>query len=213
MSYRRKWIKKYGQIPEGKELHHIIPRHAGGTDDIDNIIAVTPEEHAELHMARYNELGDFRDLCAYHMIGYNFSEAHKISASAGGKIGGTKVFESKVGIFRSEEERKLWASMGGKVGAKVQMENGIGIHGQTPEERKAFARMGGIASPAFKDPKIQSENGKRGGVKNKGFIWINDGTKTLKYTKKQQELQPIDEWLKDNPKFKKGRKLNENSKD
>jgi hypothetical protein len=32
-----------------KHKHHIIPRHAGGTDDSSNIIELTVEEHAEEH--------------------------------------------------------------------------------------------------------------------------------------------------------------------
>lgn len=29
--------------------HHIIPRHAGGTDDPSNLVELTVEEHAEAH--------------------------------------------------------------------------------------------------------------------------------------------------------------------
>ena len=30
--------------------HHIVPRHAGGTDDPSNIIKLTVSEHAEAHL-------------------------------------------------------------------------------------------------------------------------------------------------------------------
>jgi len=48
--------------------HHIIPKHAGGTDDPANLITVTVDEHAELHLKRYKELGDPKDRDAYNII-------------------------------------------------------------------------------------------------------------------------------------------------
>ena len=44
--------------------HHIVPKHAGGTDDPDNLVRVTIEEHAELHLARYLEHGEWGDYIA-----------------------------------------------------------------------------------------------------------------------------------------------------
>ena len=45
-------------------LHHIVPKHAGGTDDPDNLVRVTVEEHAELHFARYLQYGEENDWLA-----------------------------------------------------------------------------------------------------------------------------------------------------
>lgn len=45
--------------------HHIVPRHAGGTDDPSNLIEVTIEQHAELHLARYLEYGERGDWWAF----------------------------------------------------------------------------------------------------------------------------------------------------
>lgn len=205
MSYRKKWEKKFGKIPEGYEIHHIKPKFDGGTDDLENLMLVTKEEHSEIHLQRYEEFGNFRDLCAHHMIGYNFTEAHKISSSNGGKIGGKKVYQNKIGIFRDDEERIQWAKLGGKKGSQVQIENKIGIHSQTREERLKLASKGGKASPTFKDPKMQSEFGKRGGKKNKGFIWVNDGKKSYKYTKNKQEEKSIEDFLLENPEYSIGR--------
>ena len=33
----------------GTHLHHIVPRHMGGTDEPENLVEVSIEEHAELH--------------------------------------------------------------------------------------------------------------------------------------------------------------------
>lgn len=193
------------KLADGIEVHHIIPVHAGGADSIDNLVALTKEEHKQAHLDRYNQTGDIRDLCAYHMIGNNFTEAHKIACSVGGKLGGNKVKTNKSGICTDDEKkRKQWASMGGKIGSRVQVENKIGIHAQTKEERLLLASMGGKKG-AFTQPKWQSEFGKRGGAKNKGFVWLTDDINNIKYTKKQQELKSVDQFLIENSTFRRGR--------
>ena len=45
--------------------HHIIPRHAGGTDDPSNLVTLTVEEHAEAHRKLYEEYGRKEDLMAW----------------------------------------------------------------------------------------------------------------------------------------------------
>ena len=42
-------------------LHHRIPKHAGGTDEPENLVEVTAEQHAELHFALYLEYGRWED--------------------------------------------------------------------------------------------------------------------------------------------------------
>ena len=48
-----------------KHIHHIIPRHAGGTDDPTNLIELTPEEHAEAHRILYEKHGRIQDKVAW----------------------------------------------------------------------------------------------------------------------------------------------------
>jgi general stress protein YciG len=216
MNIRKKYEYYHGiKLDENIEVHHILPKHSGGTDDIENLVAISKDEHADIHLQRYKETGNFRDLCAYYMIGYNFSEAHKISSSEGGKIGGKKVYESKVGIFRNEEDRKLWASIGGKIGGKVQAELGLGFHKykSDPELHKSWSSKGGKKSGMFQNKEFQSEMGKRGGVKNKGFVWINDGTRSFKYTAKQQAILSLNIYLQQNPTLKRGRIISREKKD
>lgn len=40
-----------------KHKHHIIPKHAGGSDDPSNIVVLTVEEHAEAHRKLYEKHG------------------------------------------------------------------------------------------------------------------------------------------------------------
>ena len=48
-----------------KHKHHIIPRHAGGTDDPSNIIHLTPEEHAGAQKKLWEQYGRWQDYCAW----------------------------------------------------------------------------------------------------------------------------------------------------
>lgn len=48
-----------------KHLHHILPRHAGGTDDPNNLIELSVEEHAEAHRKLYEEYGRHQDKRAW----------------------------------------------------------------------------------------------------------------------------------------------------
>ena len=85
--------------------HHIVPKHAGGTDDPENLIRVTVEEHAELHFARYLQYGELGDWLAYHALsgqienqellylknqlgGYTTAVKHSDSLSSWGRKGG-----------------------------------------------------------------------------------------------------------------------------
>ena len=48
-----------------KHKHHIIPKHAGGTDDPSNLIELTVEEHAEAHRLLYEQYGRWEDYYAW----------------------------------------------------------------------------------------------------------------------------------------------------
>jgi hypothetical protein len=48
-----------------KHKHHIIPKHAGGSDDPSNLIELTIEEHAEAHRKLYEQYGRKQDLAAF----------------------------------------------------------------------------------------------------------------------------------------------------
>ena len=50
---------------KGLHRHHIVPRHAGGTDDDSNIVYLTPDEHAQAHLTLYETYGKMEDLIAY----------------------------------------------------------------------------------------------------------------------------------------------------
>ena len=49
-------------------IHHIIPRHMGGTDDPSNLIEVTVEQHALLHKQLWEDLGYQEDYIAWRCL-------------------------------------------------------------------------------------------------------------------------------------------------
>lgn len=45
--------------------HHIVPRHMGGTDDPENLIELTIEQHADAHRKLFEEYGHWQDYVAW----------------------------------------------------------------------------------------------------------------------------------------------------
>lgn len=48
-----------------KHKHHIVPKHMGGSDEPENIIELTIEDHAETHRKLYEQHGNWQDLIAW----------------------------------------------------------------------------------------------------------------------------------------------------
>jgi hypothetical protein len=48
--------------------HHITPKHAGGSDDKNNLVTVTRSEHEQLHRILYKENKRWQDLAAVSLI-------------------------------------------------------------------------------------------------------------------------------------------------
>ena len=48
--------------------HHIVPRHSGGTDDPDNIVELTIEDHMIAHLVRWKMYKHHGDYLAYVML-------------------------------------------------------------------------------------------------------------------------------------------------
>lgn len=46
-------------------LHHVIPKHMGGTDDPDNLVELSIEDHAEAHRKLFEEHGHWQDYLAW----------------------------------------------------------------------------------------------------------------------------------------------------
>jgi len=73
-----------------KHKHHIIPRHAGGTDDLINIILLTVEQHATAHKKLFEKYNRWQDKIAW--LGLS------------GRIGKEEIIQLK----NSEKAKKQW---------------------------------------------------------------------------------------------------------
>ena len=58
--------------------HHIIPKHAGGTDDPSNLVELTVKEHASAHKKLYEQYGRWQDKMAYESL-LKLKPRHKIT--------------------------------------------------------------------------------------------------------------------------------------
>jgi len=110
-----------------------------------------------------------------------------------------------------KEKRYNMCKSGGLIGGKKSVENKSGIFSDdyTTEMRQKVTKLiiekqRELGINRFSSS-YQSEMGKRGGPKNKGFIWYNDGNKSYKYTIRQQAELSIDEFMAQNPIYKLGR--------
>ena len=78
--------------------HHIIPKHAGGTNDPENLVYLTVEQHAEAHKKLYEEHGRWQDQIAHRMLSGQMS-AYEATIDA--------IKKTQTGRVHSEKEKKL----------------------------------------------------------------------------------------------------------
>ena len=79
--------------------HHIVPRHMGGTDDPSNLIEVTIEEHAELHLDLYLTHGLMGDWLAFHMLSGQISAAEATKQA--------QIHANRTRVWSEESRKKI----------------------------------------------------------------------------------------------------------
>jgi len=91
-----------------KHKHHIIPRHAGGTDNSDNIIELSIEEHAEAHRQLFLEHGRWQDEIAWKTLAgmIDGQEAHRQKQILGGAMSDNRKYSISKG------SKALWNKPG-----------------------------------------------------------------------------------------------------
>lgn len=100
--------------------HHIIPKHAGGTNDKSNIIKLSLPEHSIAHYLRYLEFGGTPDLTSSKML----SGQSKTISSYAGKKGAAVCKEKKVNAFFDPLLRIEISKKGGHVTGIKHKESG-----------------------------------------------------------------------------------------
>ena len=121
-----------------KHIHHIIPKHMGGTDDPSNLVELTVEEHALAHKKLYEQHGKKQDLLAYQMLSGQIGKDEALfeARSIGGKTtmsDEVKLNYKKAAIEREkrmredgrlvERNKKISEAMKGKKKSKEHLEN------------------------------------------------------------------------------------------
>jgi hypothetical protein len=62
---------------KGFHYHHITPKHLGGTDDKDNLVLLSPIEHAQAHLELFKKYGKQADAWAYNRLMRQIGLPHK----------------------------------------------------------------------------------------------------------------------------------------
>ncbi|WP_369677421.1 NUMOD3 domain-containing DNA-binding protein, partial [Klebsiella pneumoniae] len=55
-----------------KHKHHIVPRHAGGSDDPSNLVEVSVVRHAMFHYCNWRLHGRWEDKAAWQLLVENY---------------------------------------------------------------------------------------------------------------------------------------------
>jgi len=155
-------------------IHHITPKHAGGSDEPSNLIKVTIQEHASFHYERWVYTGDICDFLAWKgLLGMiTNSQLIRELQSLGGKKGSLKVKNriSKDPVFA--ENRKMHLKL-------------MQIKSQLPESRKKSIEN---QKEAFKQK--QHQKGSKNSQYGKKFKWVNN-----KLINKKIEIHLLDEFI------------------
>jgi len=152
-----------------KHKHHIIPRHAGGTDDPSNIVELTIEEHAEAHRILWEQHRRVEDKIAWDMLsGRNMSEEDRINLAMSGYQSFMSDFSKKTSwrnnIIKARSRQVITeqhkANISKSLRAAWSKNRSKWISSITPERREknrqAYVRndMGNILAEARKNSEI-----------------------------------------------------------
>lgn len=92
-----------------KHTHHILPRYMGGTDDPDNLVELTIEEHAEAHRLLYEQHGHWQDKVAWQgLLGLIPHEKIMEEMYAARKGKGNHMYGKPCYYKMTEEEKQQW---------------------------------------------------------------------------------------------------------
>ena len=98
-----------------KHTHHIIPRYMGGTDDPDNLIELTIEEHAAAHQKLYEQYGHWQDYVAWKGLLKLITEEERMEIMYAARRGSGNHMYGKPCYYKmTEEEKQNWKDNIGK---------------------------------------------------------------------------------------------------
>jgi hypothetical protein len=166
--------------------HHIVPKHAGGSDDLSNIKMVTLEQHAEEHRLLWEKYQLYEDFIAWKCLSGQIPKeeiARELNVM-NGKRQGKKNAESG---FMKKIQKMNDHITSGKLGSEISKQKKTNAF-YNEKLRKESSRKGGVAQG-----KINAESGhlqKIAGMGSKDRIWINKDSKN-----KRVKLEHFNEYL------------------
>jgi hypothetical protein len=177
-----------------KHKHHIIPKHMGGSDDPENLIELTTEEHAEAHRILYEQYGRWQDYYAWKGLSGQIGREEIIKQIHinNGKNMGKYVYENKLGIFSmTKEERLPYLIRGGKTSGNQNAESGhckniahlggkaaagmtFWYNSNTGEETRSFESPGEDWGQGVKIERVNIEQLRKQSSNRKDSFWIHN---------------------------------------
>jgi hypothetical protein len=82
------------------DIHHIIPKHEGGTDDPSNLVKLPRKLHQEVHYRRWLVYENISDLYAFQLLGGNLSDEEL-----------SKIYEDQVKLCKRDQEKLTTARL------------------------------------------------------------------------------------------------------
>lgn len=171
--------------------HHIIPRHMGGSDNPENLVELTIEEHAKAHKLLYEKYGKIEDKIAWMGLAKMITEQEKLHMLS--TMAGNKTVEMKVGIHNPNNDLK---SIGGTVAIKKMPEwtkQSKWMNNGYKDTRVHIDQIPDYINNGWQLGRIFSANkGKSNMTKN--LFWINKNKKNKRVPEDQIKEYLDDGW-------------------
>jgi hypothetical protein len=182
-----------------RHWHHIVPKHAGGSDEPSNLVCLTIEEHAEAHKKLWEQYGRWQDKIAWQTLSGQISiqEAREEMMKFNNPMYKSEVLEKMSGENHwSKREKNKDKKLFGEVNPMHRPEIVSKMSGENHWSKRP-GRIHNWSAGLRKPIKLTEESKKKISLKNKGrsppnkgqkgvFGWFNDGEKNyqIKLTEK-----------------------------
>jgi len=141
-------------------LHHIVPKHMGGTDCPSNLVELTVEDHAEAHRKLYEEHGNTYDFVAWKALSGQITsdEARRLATIA--TWTGRKHSEATKEKIRKAREKQDSSGWTWSEESRKRRSESLKGSTQTKEANEKRSRtMSNIPKPKIKCPHCKKEGG------------------------------------------------------
>lgn len=152
-----------------KHLHHIVPRHAGGTDDPSNLVELTVEEHAREHYILWNQHGRWEDKFAWKGLCGFIGKEEMISETRRRLWREDPVYREKMIRIARDGFKRRWESQDATMKEGQRLAVKAALSPESKQKRKdsfrAIEHNKGSKNPMF------------------GKMWITNGSHSYRISK------------------------------